>query len=162
MSAVEQKPVELSYPEFLRQLKNHKATLLAEADELVSEADELTPIIALVEKLIARNAVPAVPSSRPVQKLSSVTAIHSRPKKMTHEPTSGPYSKMKFPAAARAYLASVGMPKTSNEVADGLKAGGFRTKAGNFAASVHAMLGRPSAQVLGIVRTAEKKWEVKS
>jgi hypothetical protein len=55
----------------------------------------------------------------------------------------GPYAEYTgFYEAAAHYLSQVGEPKTSAEIAEALRAGGYPTRAKNFKASVRTMLNR--------------------
>jgi len=57
-------------------------------------------------------------------------------------PAPKPYADRDFYEATAEYLASAGEPRTVRQIADALLAGGFRTRAKNFAASVRTMLSR--------------------
>ena len=65
--------------------------------------------------------------------------------------------------AAAHYLASVGEPRTTRQIADALVAGGFKTRSSNFTTILGTMLRRTeSARQAGIHRTADqKRWFVR-
>lgn len=52
------------------------------------------------------------------------------------------YEKMTLYEATAAYLATVDEPQTSRQIADALRAGGFKTRSSNFAGTVRTMLRR--------------------
>jgi len=63
----------------------------------------------------------------------------------------GPYATSGFYEAAAAYLSSAGEPRSAREIAEALQAGGYPTRAKNFAATVRTMLHRKlSAEPYGI------------
>lgn len=76
----------------------------------------------------------------------------------------GPYATGGFYDAAAAYLTAAGEPKTTQEIAEALQAGGYPTRAKNFRATVRTMLGRSlSANAHGIYATEEgRRWLVRT
>lgn len=73
----------------------------------------------------------------------------------------GPYSMLLLCEAAAMYLAAEGAPRSSREIADALRAGGYRTTSTHFTNTVQKMLVKSGSEA-GIRRTANrKKWFVK-
>jgi hypothetical protein len=63
----------------------------------------------------------------------------------------GPYATGGFYDSAAAYLRAAGEPRTAQEIAEALQAGGYPTRATNFRATVRTMLNRRlSAEAHGI------------
>jgi len=74
----------------------------------------------------------------------------------------GPYAASGFYEAAAAYLAAAGEPRTAQEIAEALQAGGYPTRATNFRASVRTMLQRRlSAEAHGIDAIENGRWMVR-
>jgi hypothetical protein len=75
-----------------------------------------------------------------------------------------PYAMLNVYEAAAHFLAQAGEPKTTREIANALRAGGFRTRSERFTATVGTMLSRQkSASYFGIRRTSDKKrWVVRA
>ncbi len=73
-----------------------------------------------------------------------------------------PYARMHLYAAVAAYLALAGQPKTSREIAEALRAGGYPTTSANFREVVRTMLKRrESAREFGIrVMPDGRRWFV--
>lgn len=75
----------------------------------------------------------------------------------------GPYATGGFYDAAAAYLTEAGEPRTAQEIAEALQAGGYPTRATNFRATVRTMLHRRrSAEAHGIYATEDGgRWFVR-
>lgn len=72
-----------------------------------------------------------------------------------------PYVFLNVYEATAAYLAASGEPKTTREIADALKAGGFKTRALNFTHTLGTMLRRETSSAYGIRRSRNgKRWSV--
>jgi hypothetical protein len=129
---------------------------------LLAEAAELEPIMAGLRKLVNRSghAVPAAPVTQvtapPVKR--EPKAPHSAAVSRTETEPSGDYRGMELIDAAHKYLGSVGVPKSTREIANALVAGGLSTKANNFPGTVSAMLRRPKAVTLGIKKDEKLGW----
>ena len=68
-----------------------------------------------------------------------------------------PYLTLTLYEATAHYLATVNEPRTSRQIADALRAGGFITRSSRFPTTVATMLARPGAKRAGIRRTRDKK-----
>lgn len=64
-----------------------------------------------------------------------------------------PYAAMTLYEATAYFLAYSKEPRTSREIADALRAGGFKTRSAKFASIVATMLARKDARLYGIRRT---------
>ena len=75
----------------------------------------------------------------------------------------GPYAAGGFYDSAAAYLTAAGEPRTAQEIAEALLAGGYPTRATNFRATVRTMLHRHfSANAHGIYATEDGgRWYVR-
>lgn len=75
----------------------------------------------------------------------------------------GPYAEGGFYDSAAAYLTAAGEPRTAQEIAEALQAGGYPTRATNFRATVRTMLHRYlSANAHGIYATEDGgRWYVR-
>jgi hypothetical protein len=75
----------------------------------------------------------------------------------------GPYAAGGFYDSAAAYLTAAGEPRTAQEIAEALLAGGYPTRATNFRATVRTMLHRRlSAQAHDIYATEDGgRWYVR-
>ena len=77
-------------------------------------------------------------------------------------PGIGPYSLLDIYEATAQYLATVDTPKNSREIADALRAGGFKTRSRNLVNTVRVMLRRHTGRKTGISVTKDgKRWFVK-
>lgn len=77
-------------------------------------------------------------------------------------PPSKPYAMMDLYEATRAYLQTVDTPQTSTQIAQALRAGGFKTRSTRFTATVRTMLLRDTARLTGISITRDhKRWFVR-
>jgi hypothetical protein len=73
-----------------------------------------------------------------------------------------PYAYLTLYEATAQYLAKENAPRTTRQIADALRAGGFRTRSRRFTSTVSTMLGRQDARHAGIRRTADQKhWTCK-
>lgn len=128
---------------------------------LIRERDRLAAELAHVEGAIA--ALRKAMEGSPAVEVQAAPAP-ARPELLPPPPQpamfSGPYAGLDFYQAAAVYLAAAGEPKTSREIADALKAGGYFTIASNFRASVRTMLNRHlSARPAGIHRAEDgERW----
>ena len=68
-----------------------------------------------------------------------------------------PYVTLTLYEATAHYLATVKEPRTSRQIADALRAGGFITRSSRFVATVTTMLSRREAKRAGIRRMRDKK-----
>jgi hypothetical protein len=68
-----------------------------------------------------------------------------------------PYVRLTLYEATAHYLASANEPRTSREIADALREGGFKTRSRRLPTTVATMLSRPEARYAGIRRTRDKK-----
>lgn len=59
-------------------------------------------------------------------------------------PPAAPYAQLDLYEATAAYLAACGEPQTARQIAEGLRAGGFKTRSQDFAGTVRTMLRRQS------------------
>jgi len=72
----------------------------------------------------------------------------------------GPYSEMEFIPAAEDYLQSVGIPQTTQEIADALVARGFRTRSKDFKNTAQALLKRATDAGRPFRRIGRSTWDV--
>jgi len=133
--------------------------LREERRELIAKVAGLDRAIVAIE-----NAMAVSPAATPgyVQNDARMVAQSAPPPAVPQAPP-GPYATPGFYDAAALYLATTpGVPRSAREIADALVAGGFRTEAVNFQASVRTMLHRkPSAIVYGIHASEEgNRWFV--
>ena len=68
-----------------------------------------------------------------------------------------PYVRLTLYEATAHYLATANEPRTSRQIADALRAGGFITRSRRFPTTVATMLARSEARRAGIRRTRDKK-----
>lgn len=68
-----------------------------------------------------------------------------------------PYAALTLYEATASFLAYSNEPRTSREIADALRAGGFRTRSAKLASTVATMLARTEARRYGIRRTRNGK-----
>ena len=68
-----------------------------------------------------------------------------------------PYVYLTLYEAAAQYLADANEPRTTRQIADALRAGGFKTRSRRFTSTVSTMLGRKDARHAGIRRTPDRK-----
>jgi hypothetical protein len=137
-------------------------SLEAQQKAILANAAELESILVGLRKLRSRDgytapaaAIPAAPLKREPK------APHgaSVPRTAT-ESHSDDYRGMELIEAAHKYLGSVGVPKSTKDIADALVAGGLSTKAKNFPGTVSAMLRRPKAVTLGIKKDEKLGWHL--
>ncbi|HEX7155183.1 MAG TPA: hypothetical protein VF618_27185 [Thermoanaerobaculia bacterium] len=124
--------------------------LREEQRRLVVELSGVERAIAALEEVLG-NAPPAAPERLPAtasqpsvpRTLLAAPAPHGSPVAPVAPPPPGPYTRYSgVYEAAEAYLRDAGEPKTAKEIAAGLRAGGFVTRAQNFSATVRTMLQR--------------------
>jgi hypothetical protein len=72
-------------------------------------------------------------------------------------PATPPYAYLTLYEATAHYLAQENGPRTSRQIADALRAGGFKTRSRRLASTVSTMLARKDARGTGIRRTRDKK-----
>ncbi|HEX9981695.1 MAG TPA: hypothetical protein VGF69_00395 [Thermoanaerobaculia bacterium] len=142
--------------------------LREERRRLLAEAAGVERAIAALQQVLGGDVAAAEPAPQnvaPVEPGGGATASEPAPRDggTASEPAPrGPYADYGgFYAAAANYLAQAGEPKTSAEVAEALRAGGYPTRAKNFKASVRTMLNRAlDAESYGIYQVAGGgRWE---
>ena len=73
-----------------------------------------------------------------------------------------PYAMLDLYSATYAYLTTVDTPQTARQIADALRAGGFKTHSRRFSATVRTMLRRDTARIARISVTRDhKRWFVR-
>jgi hypothetical protein len=72
-------------------------------------------------------------------------------------PPPKPYAQLTLYQATVHYLRSVSEPRTARQIADALRAGGFRSRSRRLSAIVATMLGREEARHAGIRRTRDAR-----
>lgn len=72
-------------------------------------------------------------------------------------PPARPYAMLTLYEATVHYLRSVQEPRTARQIAEALRAGGFRTRSPRLSAIVATMLGREEARQAGIRRTRDNR-----
>jgi len=129
------------------------AKLRAERQNLLVELSRIDRVLAALGEAAGLEPIPAAPATTAHPLVVYPTDVLGR--------TPGPYSMLSVCEAAAVYLASVGEPKTSREIADALRAGGLRTTAKSLTDTVQKML-RRSGSYCGISATSNKKrWFVR-
>lgn len=113
----------------LREEQAHLRLELSRVERAIEALEEAMGPAAQVVR-VAPEAPPAIPAA-PVIESGAVQK---------------PYAWMGITAAAAAYLASAGEPKTVREIADALRAGGFPTRSARFEASVRTTLNRSGSE----------------
>lgn len=138
------------------------AELREEQKRLTLELARVGRVIAALEeaaKGVASSASDEAPVvSRPAaEAVPAVKAAPALPRGV------GPYSLLSIYEAAARYLASVDEPQTSRQIADALRAGGFKTRSENFTGTVRTLLMRAEpSRAAGISRTSNgKRWFVR-
>jgi|GEM_PF-3820885 len=81
---------------------------------------------------------------------------------LPEHPPVGQYSQMEFIPAALHFLRSVGIPQTTQEIADALVAKGFRTRSKDFKNTAQALLKRAMDAGCPLHRTGRSTWEVRA
>lgn len=76
-------------------------------------------------------------------------------------PKARAYSTMSLYEAVVRVLESAALPKTSREIAEALRSGGFKSKAASLTHVVTTMLTRPSARGLGVERVSGNRWRMR-
>jgi hypothetical protein len=91
------------------------------------------------------------------------TAPAPQPEPQPEPATPAPYATSTLFQAVADYLAKAGEPRTARQIAEALRAGGYRTRARDFAATVRTMLQRDGiASELGIQRNeTDGRWFVR-
>lgn len=129
-----------SYTQTLKLLKSKRA-------RLVEELSELEPLIDGLERLAQREAS------------SGSGMIDSDPHELLPDhPADGPYSEMEFIPAAEDFLRNMGVPQTTQEIADGLVARGFRTRSKDFKNTAQALLKRAADAGRPLRRIGRSTW----
>lgn len=91
---------------------------------------------------------------RAITALEQVMGIATVQESQAAPPQSGPYAESRFYDAAAAYLEEAGEPRSAREIAEALRAGGYRTRAKDFNATVRTMLQRHlSSKTYGVYAT---------
>jgi hypothetical protein len=109
-------------------LRETLAVLEARQAALAAELAHLEPVIASLRKLAGSG------DSRPPGPPPAAKPVPE-----------GPYAKMDVLTAARHFILSAGTSQSSREIADGLKAGGYRTRSRRFTSTVSTILNRGAA-----------------
>ena len=100
--------------------------------ELMAERENLDNMIAWVQKRLGRNDVGA--------SLPNSVGESSEPRRFPRLLASDAFFRMKVPQAIKAYLNIVKRPRSAKEITQGLKDGGFATRARNLYATVFPTL----------------------
>jgi hypothetical protein len=124
--------------------------LRKQRQQLADELSELDPLIDGLERLAKREAS---------------SGRHGEPEEDTHDvlpdhPIVGPYSKMEFVPAAEDYLRSVGIPQSTQEIADALVARGFKTRSKEFKNTAQALLKRGADAGRPLRRIGRGMWAI--
>ena len=124
------------------------AALREEQRRLAEELAGVERTIAVLEKAVSGESSAA--TERGAGQAAATLAI-------------GPYVTLGLYQATADYLSAAGTPKTTREIADALRAGGYPTSSQNFTSTVGTMLRRrESAGAYGIRRTQDgKRWFVR-
>ena len=117
--------------------------------QLAEEADELDTAITAMERLAQREASPRSRDEEPVHE-----------ELPEHPQPTGLYSAMEFIPAAEDFLRRVGIPQSTQEIADGLVAKGFRTRSKDFKNTAQAMLARGLAAGRPFRRIGRSTWGI--
>jgi hypothetical protein len=128
--------------------------LKAKRDTLLRQVADMNPILEGLERVMKKSGPAA---AKPTRRRRSRSTAH----RVQHvrEGLEGQYSKMELIDAA-AHCLSVAGPQTNKNLADLMLAGGVRTKAKNFPATLHATLSRDKAARLGIGKE-NGKWFIR-
>ncbi|HEY0140434.1 MAG TPA: hypothetical protein VGF48_06030 [Thermoanaerobaculia bacterium] len=127
------------------------AGLREERKRLVIELSGVDRAIAALEQVLGI-APPSEEST--LVPISAATAPQEAPPVPTPAPEPGPYAISGLYDAVATYLKDAGQPKTAREIAEALQAGGYRTRATDFPATVRTMLKRTfDAKPFGIEAT---------
>lgn len=124
--------------------------------ELRLEQERLTAELARIGRAI--EALEEVANPSPARSQSSDGNVSPAPP----APPVKPYAMLDLYSATRAYLRTVDTPQTSTQIANALRAGGFKTRSTRFNATVRTMLRRDTARLSGISITRDhKRWFVR-
>lgn len=130
--------------------------------ELREERERLRRELGRVERVIAVLEDPDGMSAAAGERATTVNTAAAAAETVTATATpvvGQPYTMLDLYEAAAKYLASVDTPKTSRQIADALRAGGFKTRSKKFGGTVRTMLRRSSARSAGIRATSDgKRW----
>ena len=144
---------------------NNVAAVLAELEgersRLWAELTRIERVISVIEQLTRPKPAVTVVSATPIAALPLPEPPPPPPPPPAAKPK--PYTSLDVYEATAAYLAEVGVPKNSREIADALIAGGFPTRSKNFCNVLGTMLRRrESTRPHRISVTADKKhWFVR-
>lgn len=127
------------------------AELFAERERLAIELARVNRVIEAVQE--AAGSAAERPASSAMLMPSGKTAV----------PTGvGPYSLLDIYEATAKYLSTVDEPKDSTQIAQALRAGGFKTRSQNLVNTVRVMLRRKDGRQTGISATSDgKRWFVR-
>jgi hypothetical protein len=114
--------------------------------QLQDETAELEPLIAGLERLAKREASSV---SRIVEEVHETLPPHESVEL---------YGSMEFIPAAEDYLRRVGIPQTTQEIAEALIARGFRTRSKDFKNTAQALLVRAVAAGRPLRRIGRSTW----
>ena len=128
------------------------AGLREERTRLLGELAGVDRAIAALEEVLGIRPAPA-PEPEPPAVADEPKVESAAPPALP--PPTGPYAKAgSLYEAVAAYLGKEGEPRTTRQIADALQAGGYPTRASNFAATVRTMLLRmESSSFYGIRQT---------
>lgn len=130
------------------------AALREKRQDLLNEVSQIDRAIAAIEEVVRTGTLDDdAAGTRTVE----ATTTQYPPDQLGRQP--GPYSMLSICEGAALYLAEVGEPKTSREIAAALRAGGFPSTSKYFTEIVQKML-RSSGSRHGI-RRDRKGWLVK-
>lgn len=116
--------------------------------QVQEEAAELETAITALERLAQREASP---------RASADEALHDT---LPPHESLDLYAKMEFIPAAEDYLRRVGIPQSTQEIADALVARGFRTRSKDFKNTAQALLKRAMDAGRPFRRTGRSTWSV--
>jgi hypothetical protein len=115
---------------------------------LRDELSELEPLITGLERLAQREASPVAK----VEEDPHDTLAPNESREL--------YAKMEFVPAAEDYLGRVGIPQSTQEIADALVARGFKTRSKDFKNTAQALLKRASDAGRPLRRIGRGTWAI--
>jgi hypothetical protein len=135
--------------------------LREEERRLSVELSGVRRAIAALEEVLGVMPAPAPAGTDASAREQGALPPNSSASAPTEQP--GPYAMGGFYDSAAAYLTAAGEPRTAQEIAEALLAGGYPTRATNFRATVRTMLHRRhSAQAHDIYVTEDGgRWYVR-
>jgi hypothetical protein len=140
--------------EVLTELRTERERLVLELARLDRVIDAMENAPELGERASASRAATAATTV-------AATAVTPPPPPPAFPPGMGPYTLMDIYEATWHYLSTVNEPKNSREIADALRAGGFKTRSANLVNTVRVMLRRKDGHSTGISTTKDgTRWFV--